>query len=161
MAYKTRSLSYKLWRYVTKHGRKVKYVRGRCWEWFGGTNNTGYGQIYAEGRFQLVHRISAELVNGPVPNGLCVCHSCDNKLCVRPSHLFIGTRKDNLQDMTNKNRRARGASMGMAKLDDGKVVRIRLLHKWGMTCADLSRKFGVTNGTMSAVLNRKTWRHVA
>jgi lambda repressor-like predicted transcriptional regulator len=51
--------------------------------------------------------------------------------------------------------------MGMAKLDDGKVVRIRLLHKWGMTCADLSRKFGVTNGTMSSVLNRKTWRHVA
>jgi hypothetical protein len=77
-----------------------------CWLWTGKTDRHGYGEIYGDvgGKYKLlaVHRAAWEMVNGPVPKGLCVCHTCDVRHCVNPAHLFVGTNWDNVNDMLRK-----------------------------------------------------------
>ncbi len=75
-----------------------------CWEWQGSRNKLGYGITSLRGRAIRAHRVSWEIVNGPIPDGLLVCHRCDNPACVRPDHLFLGTQIDNLRDMRTKGR---------------------------------------------------------
>lgn len=75
-----------------------------CWNWTAATRNSGYGCIKVNGKVQDSHRLSWSLVNGDIQNGLFVLHRCDNRLCVRPDHLFLGTQKDNMRDATSKGR---------------------------------------------------------
>ncbi len=80
-----------------------------CWLWTGPTQSEGrYGMIWKNGRNRRAHHIAWELENGAIPDGLCVCHHCDVTLCVRPAHLFVGTRKDNTQDAKAKGRLKHG-----------------------------------------------------
>ena len=79
-----------------------------CWEWVGARYPQGYGRIHRWGtdnRNSYTHRVAWELVNGTIPDGMCVCHHCDNPPCCNPRHLFLGTQNDNIQDSIKKGRR--------------------------------------------------------
>ena len=96
---KARSLSARFWPKVHRRGLKD------CWEWKASVNSVhGYGQIGYQGSMLRAHRVAWMLVRGPIPKGLCVLHKCDNRKCVNPYHLWLGTLKDNTQDMMRKGR---------------------------------------------------------
>lgn len=89
---------------------KVNKTDG-CWEWTGSFTTTGYGSFYDKKMYRA-HRFSWVLFNGDIPDGLHVCHTCDNRKCVNPEHLFLGTNMDNLNDRQNKGRQAKGTKNG-------------------------------------------------
>lgn len=98
---------------------------------------------------------------GPIPTGLCVLHRCDNKWCVAPEHLFLGTDYDNVCDMMAKRRHPHGAAKWCAKLDDAKVRSIRdILAAGRLTNTAIARRFGVSQPIVSRIRSRKLWAHV-
>ncbi len=145
---------------------KVRVEENGCHIWTGGRFSNGYGQLgvgLAVGEKRgtaYAHRLSYEHSNGPIPPGVFVCHRCDERACVNPEHLFLGTQKDNLQDAVAKGRMQHGVQHYAAKLTDDSVRQIRALHGVS-TQAELSEMFGVSQASISQVLNRRTWKHVA
>ena len=137
-----------------------------CWEWQRQRNRSGYGMFRnpSLGRSILAHRFSWELANGPILDGLFVCHSCDNPPCVNPAHLFLGTALDNNRDMRRKGRerngeRAKGMAHHAAKLTDDQVLRIRALGN-SVVKSRLAEHFGVNPNTISKICLRQTWQHL-
>jgi hypothetical protein len=133
-----------------------------CWLWTGAVRN-GYGYITDYWNKFYVHRYAFELAYAPIPPGrwIHVCHSCDVKLCVNPRHLWLGTARANQDEAIKRERTGRGEKNAAAKLTEAQVREIRKLYSWGVvTQADLSRNYGVTQVTISRVINRQTWRHV-
>lgn len=140
---------------------------GDCWVWTGKIATTGYGRIYdGVSRMLNAHRYSWVLHNGPIAAGLQVCHTCDNRACVNPDHLFLGTQQENMDDMFNKGRnseppRLLGEKHGNAKLTAGDVRTIRRLYANGnVTMNQLAEEFGVGFSNISKIVNRVAWRHV-
>ncbi len=146
----------RFWAKVNKDGPVVRADLGQCWEWTGSRSTGGYGRMYASpGRYIQAHRASWELANGPIPVGLLACHHCDNRGCVRPSHLFLGTAVDNAVDMVNKDRHVRGF-----KLSDDDVLTIRRRHRGGAPSRQLAREFGVSVSNARNVINRTQFRRL-
>lgn len=135
---------------------------GECWIWTAARNERGYGlfHIRAGQRF-YAHRFSYSLRFGTLGD-LCVLHRCDNPRCVRPDHLFLGTRGDNMRDMTAKGRRLRGARNGASKLTEDAVaaIRARLAHAPRGEAARVAREYGVAPSVICRVRSGKIWRHV-
>lgn len=136
-----------------------------CRLWLGSKNPQGYGQFRYRGRqdTQLsAHRVAWELANGPVPDGLFVCHKCDVRACVEVSHLWLGTCKENLQDCVAKGRNARGERNGQSKLTEEKVLLILDRFSAGnVTKTSLATEFGVSASLIAQIVQRKAWKHVA
>ena len=128
-----------------------------CWEWTGTKIHTGYGQLTDNYKKKSAHRASYELHIGPIPDGLYVCHTCDNPGCVCPDHLFVGTNTDNLRDMAKKGRSTRGEKSATAKLCELDVWLIRNIE--GHTCA-MAEFFGVHRNTILSVRTRQSWKHI-
>jgi hypothetical protein len=120
--------------------------------------NDGYISIRRNGQIMQAHRYSWGLVYGSVPDGLCVCHRCDNRRCCNPSHLFIGTRKDNNQDAARKGRTAHGEDHGRHKLTEADVIAIRADRL--STQETLGRKYGVSGAQISHIQRGENWRYI-
>ncbi len=139
---------------------------GGCWEWIGIRNAGGYGKAWHGGKYRnggrsvLAHRASWAMENGPIPEGLDVCHHCDNPPCVNPGHLFVGTTLDNMRDMRAKGRApcVTGNANPAAKLTAADAVAIRREYALGgVRQVDLARKYGVGQAAISRVVLRQNW----
>ena len=148
---------------------KVRRTDG-CWEWTGSTSPNGYGKLSLGGhggRLAVASRFSYELHYGLIPEGKHVCHHCDNRLCVRPDHLFTGTRKENMQDMGRKGRASatlypelrRGSANGRAILNEGQVREIRGLIGTA-SHREIGYRYGVGSWVIKFIQAGKTWKHV-
>lgn len=135
-----------------------------CWLWTRARDHRGYGIFSIASRNQVASRVAWMLTHGPIPDGLNVLHRCDTPSCVNPDHLFIGTQRDNLQDMDSKGRRGihhpAGEKNPKAKLTSQDVQEIRQTYRrysreFGSTA--LARKYGVAHSTIWLVLNGRTW----
>lgn len=144
---------------------------GKCWVWTACRFTNGYGWISASKKpgdktyGRPAHVTSWIIHNGPIPKGQCVCHHCDNKLCVAPHHLFLGTKKENTDNMMSKGRYVLGAHYkgeqnGSAKLTSSQVLKIRELRKLGNTLQAIGLQFGVSHQTVRFIVIRKTWTHI-
>lgn len=111
----TMPLGSRLWAKVNKNGPTKRPELGPCWLWEGGTAWGVYGVITIKKRPTMTHRVSWEIANGPIPEGLCVLHRCDIPLCCRPDHLFLGTKRDNMHDAISKGRWIGGYRYGFSK----------------------------------------------
>jgi len=136
-----------------------------CWEWTAGLNKSGYGYV-ARGHYLgcgqqyiLAHRLSWMLFKGPIPDGIFVCHKCDNRKCVNPEHLFIGTPHDNIKDCVRKNRNSRLEKHHTAKLNRDQVQQIKdlvLIH--GMTRKEAAKIYGISGRNAGQIVKGEIWR---
>lgn len=131
---------------------------GDCWEWKAHRSRAGYGRIGVNGKARDAHRLSYEMEYGEIPDGLCVLHTCDNRGCVNPDHLWLGTKKDNNRDAMLKGRNAHGSRHPRAKLCNLDVWLIRELSLT-QTGKDIAEWFGIHKGTVSNIKNNKRWTH--
>ena len=130
-----------------------------CWVWMGATTMRGYGQIESFNRKHYAHRASYEAFIGPIPEGMNVCHACDNVYCVNPAHLFLGTQKQNLEDMARKGRSTFGEKNPMAKLSAKDVEDIKYLITTEVSNKSLALKYGVSTKTINLIKQGKRWNH--
>jgi hypothetical protein len=147
---------------------KVRPAANGCWEWQASFGSHGYGQLTVGSktdgtkRPELAHRISYMLVHGEPLGAWHVLHSCDNRRCVKPGHLSLGTHADNMADALAKGRtqRGRGESHSQARLTEPDVLAIRERHGAGERVASLSREYGLTPSGVQGIVERRTWKHV-
>lgn len=178
---------------ITRFWSKVDRS-GECWTWMAHCSPSGYGQFYPGDRDQpsnvRAHRYSYTITYGPIPDGLCVLHRCDNPPCVRPDHLFLGTNAENTADRHAKGRSARGDRSGLrvhperaargirnarytmpertahgerhgnAKLTEQQAKDILALRTSGRTGYDVASYYGVCAATVSHIWTRRSWKHL-
>jgi hypothetical protein len=149
---------------ITRFWRKVRKTK-TCWIWTDHTGKRGTGIIWISGKPISAHIFAYEQFIGPIPDGLYICHHCDNPKCVNPKHLFAGTQNDNMQDMKRKKRANHplGEANGRAVLTEANVREIRAFCKpWSKQHGQViyAKKFGVTVTAIQDVLKRKRWSHV-
>lgn len=148
---------------------------GDCWEWTGYIDRSrsgGYGVLACDGKSQRANRVCWQIVNGPIPDGMQVLHRCDHRPCVNPSHLFLGTNYENVQDKLRKGRHLRGLEAAMysnprrgsdnphAKLTDEQVLAMREKYAQGQTCRDIAKQFAIREHVCNMILHGRRWAHL-
>jgi len=157
-----RDAAARFWSYVDKSADPTC-----CWTWTGWLDKHGYGQVYWNGkRARPSHRVAYQLAYGDIPEGLFVCHSCDNPRCVNPAHLFLGTHRDNTLDAVAKGRykinvlSQHGELNHNVKVSKETVLEIRRLCAEGVSVARISRRTGVPYANAWRIARRKGWEHI-
>lgn len=163
--------------YAAKLQSRLVASPSGCHEYTGGLNRKGYGVLYIGDGQRSAHRCAYTLWVGPIPEGMLVCHRCDNPRCCNPKHLFIGTVQDNNRDRDSKGRNishsgdlhysrtqperlARGEGHGMARLNDEKVRLIRESARAGVSLKELAKKLGVHYTLCWQISKGRGWAHV-
>jgi hypothetical protein len=135
-----------------------------CWEWLGATHHQwGYGNLTIDGKYMAAHRYSWELHNREIPDGMLVCHHCDNPSCVNPNHLFLGTNADNMRDRDKKNRQARliGTNNGRAILNEDDIKQIfKLRNTSNYTVKEIADMFNISKSAIEAIIYKRNWTFV-
>lgn len=155
----------RFWSKVRKDGPTIRPELGPCWEWTAGTFHTGYGavKVMESGRWvrRGAHRLSYRLTKGEIPQGLVVMHRCDNRKCVRPEHLELGTQTDNVHDRDEKGRAPHGEQHQDAKLTDAQVIEIRARYASGTAGQEqLAAEYGVSPSAIWQVVTGRKWKHL-
>ena len=140
----------------------IPVTESGCWIWMASLNPKGYGYFGYKGKVLLAHRASYLLHCGEIPEGLLVCHECDVPACVNPNHLFLGTAKDNTQDMINKGRfklgvRHQGEAHYQSKLTEKQALDILNSSK---TYRVLAKEFNVSVTLIGKIKRREAWQHL-
>jgi len=141
------------------HDSYTRNEYDECWPWHGSFLSTGYGRFNILGTTIPAPRAMRLLISGDLPPSVLVCHTCDNRRCVNPYHLFLGSVQDNVDDMIRKGRKVvrRGSTSLKAKIREDDVHSIRQSKE---SAADLARKYGVTPGAVWHIRQRHTWAHL-
>ena len=136
-----------------------------CVEWAGYRQAIGYGIIGTGSRTDgsrrtmLTHRAAWEVAYGPIPDGVMVCHKCDNRACINPEHLFLGNQTDNMRDMIAKGRKrvAKGETHPKTKIDKALAERIREQHHNGCSQNSIAKEHGISQYIVWRVINHQHW----
>lgn len=160
----------RFWSKVDQNGPTPDHAQelGPCWVWTGSTiGNSGYGKFWdgsflPSGNPRMVgaHTWSHNAFVAPL-NGLWALHRCDNRLCVRPAHLFAGTPGDNNQDTASKGRHVHGSAHHSSQLSEANVLEIRRLFSEGTNRKALADAYSVNWSTINKIVKRQIWKHVA
>lgn len=170
MARPRESLESKFWKKIIKGDHE-----NDCWKWSASKFKVGYGQI-THGKFQYehknlkAHRVSYEIHFGAIPSDKIVCHTCDNRECTNPKHLFLGSWKDNAQDMIKKGRRynTSGTNNGQAKITMEIAEKIRLAYaknesnnpyvRKKFSQQKLAKKYGISQSVVHSIIKNEYWK---
>lgn len=140
-----------------------------CWPWLGSLGAGGYGKFHLGGRHlsESAHRFSYSLAHSGIPEGAWILHTCDNRQCVNPAHLYAGTAADNTQDRRTRGRASNphkanlvGSVHPVAKLSETEVIAIRYRWAAGELQRPLAREYGVSQCLIWRICNRGCWRHI-
>ena len=134
----------------------------KCWVWTAHKDRVGYGTVKLKNRHTMAHRLSWMIHCGEIPVGLLVLHRCDNRACVNPDHLWLGTHQDNADDKVAKGRcnPQFGEDNFSSRLTEENVREIRLRYAaGGISQYILAKEFGVYQGNISSIINGKKWKH--
>ena len=135
-----------------------------CWEWLGSKRDFGYGRMSYKDHVHSTHRLAAHEWLGMDlhDSSIKVCHKCDNPPCFNPEHLYLGDQKTNMSDCTEKGRFPIGESNGYAKMTVELVKKMREMHATGKySTSDLAPVFGISQTSVSRIVSRRGWKHVA
>lgn len=152
----------RFWDKVDKNGPIPEHCPeiGQCWVWIAAPNAKGYGNFWLHGRYWLAHRAACFLTGNPLPDDKNGCHACDNRLCVRPSHIFPGTQQENMDDAKAKGRVHRGENVHTSKLSEDDVRQIRERYvPFVCTQQMLADEFGVDRSMIGYITRGKNWSH--
>lgn len=153
---------------VARFWRLIQKSEDGCWIWTGNVSKAGYGNLWTPEKrgYVYAHRFSWRLANGEIPDGLCVLHKCDNPPCVNPSHLFLGTKRDNTHDMISKGRAKlhnpkRGEENGSAIINTEQAIQIKeLLATGAFTLKEIASRTRSTTYIVFDIKRGKTWAHL-
>lgn len=139
----------------------VTEVTPTCWIYKGKRESKGYGRFNHNGREIMAHKFIYETFFGPIPKGKVCRHTCDNRKCVNPKHIQIGTQKENMQDMVNRGRSMTGEKNNKSKLTVDQVVEIKSKYKYRVYSYDkLAKEYGVNKTSIAKIINGKHWKHL-